>query len=204
MRKGLTCLHGRYNLKWIGDEEVRSRIRSVLFFLGVFLLLGGCGYYFPNVYTGPEMLVYMPNWKNRTDKLGIDNTMYQSLSAWFQKSSKIHLTKKQEGADLILAGEIISIDLPGIGWDSNEQTTDVKIELRLRYVLKSLTTGKILWEVPNDVWTENYNTLTARADTEDEAVEAILDDVSEKIYLGTLTKIRRMNRELLIDEAQDK
>lgn len=200
----MTCLHGRYNLKWIGDEEVRSRIRSLLFFLGVFLLLGGCGYYFPNVYTGPEMLVYMPNWKNRTDKLGIDNTMYQSLSAWFQKSDKIHLTKNQEGADLILAGEIISIDLPGIGWDTNEQTTDVKIELRLRYVLKSLKTGKILWEVPNDIWTENYNTLTERADTEDEAVEEILDDVSEKIYLGTLTKIRKMNRELLIDEAKDK
>ena len=203
MRKDLTCLHGRYNLKWIEDEEVRSRIRSVLFFLGVFFLLGGCGYYFPNVYTGPEMLVYMPNWKNRTDKLGIDNTMYQSLSAWFQKSEKINLTKKQEGADLILAGEIISIDLPGIGWNSNEQTTDVKIELRLRYVLKSLTTGKILWEVPNDIWTENYNTLTERADTEDEAVEEILDDVSEKIYLGTLSKIRKMNRELSIDEAKD-
>jgi hypothetical protein len=182
---------------------VTGRIRSLLFSLLIFLLLGGCGYYFPNVYTGPEMLVYMPNWKNRTDKLGIDNTMYQSLSAWFQKSEKINLTKDHEGADLILAGEILSIDLPGIGWDTNEQTTDVKVELRLRYVLKSLKTGKILWEVPNDVWTENYNTLTDRADTEDEAVEEILDDVSEKIYLGTLSKIRKMNRELSIDEAKD-
>ena len=176
--------------------------RKLLFSLCVFLLLGGCGYYFPNVYTGPEVLVYMPNWKNRTDKLGIDNNMYQSLSAWFQKSDKIHLTKDREGADLVLAGEIISIDLPGIGWDTNEQTTDVKVELRLRYVLKNLKTGDMLWEVHNDVWTENYNTLTNRADTEDEAVEEILDDVSEKIYLGTLTKIRKMNRELSLDKAK--
>ena len=181
-----------------------GQIKSLLFFIGVFFLLGGCGYYFPNVYTGPEMLVYMPNWQNRTDKLGIDNSMYHSLSAWFQKSEKIHLTKDRAGADLILAGEIISIDLPGIGWNTDAQTTDVKVELRLRYVLKNLKTGKILWEVPHDVWTENYNTLTDRADTEDEAVQEILDEVSEKIYLGTLTKIRRMNRERLIDDAKEK
>jgi hypothetical protein len=69
-------------------------------------LLGGCGYYFPHVYDGPEKSVYMPNWKNRTDKLGIDAVMYQSLSIWFQKSKAIRITKKKETADLILAGEI--------------------------------------------------------------------------------------------------
>ncbi|CAK8711999.1 MAG: hypothetical protein D3919_01040 [Candidatus Electrothrix sp. AW5] len=181
--------------------------RKLLFFCCMFLLLvllGGCGYYFPNVYTGPERLVYMPNWKNRTDKLGIDNSMYKSLSAWFQKSEKINLTKEREGADLILAGEIISIDLPSIGWNTDAQTTDVKVELRLRYVLKDLHSGRIIWEVPNDIWTENYTTLTDRADTEDEAVKEILDEISEKIYLGTLTKIRKMNREMPVDRANEK
>ena len=181
-----------------------GRTRILLFSLSVFLFLGGCGYYFPNVYTGPEMRVYMANWQNRTDKLGIDNAMYQSLSSWFQKSEKIHLTKDRTGADLKLAGEIISIDLPGIGWNTDAQTTDIKVELRLRYVLMNLKTGKILWEVPNDIWTENYNTLTDRADTEDEAVEEILDEISEKIYLGTLAKIRKMNRGLLSNEGKEK
>jgi hypothetical protein len=182
---------------------VTDKIRSLLLFFCVFCVLGGCGYYFPNVYTGPEKLVYMPNWKNRTDKLGIDNSMYKSLSAWFQKSEKLNLTKNRDAADLILAGEIISIDLPGIGWNTDTQTTNVKVELRLRYVLKNLKTGKILWEVPNDIWTENYNTLTDRADTEDEAVEEILDEVSEKIYLGTLSKIRKMNREVSDGRANE-
>lgn len=168
--------------------------RKLLVVLGLFFLLGGCGYYFPNVYSGPEMSVYMPTWKNRTDKLGIDNLVYQSLSAWFQKSEKINLTKNKETADLILAGEIISIDLPGIGWNVDVRTTDVKVELRLRYVLKDVKSGDILWEVPNDRWTENYNTLTEKADTDDEAIEQILDEVSEKIYLGTMAKIRKMHR----------
>ena len=156
-------------------------------------LLGGCGYYFPHIYDGPEKSVYMPNWKNRTDKLGIDAVMYQSLSIWFQKSKAIRITKNKETADLILAGEITFIDLPSVAWDGNARATDVKVRLGLRYVLKDLKNNKILWEVPNDMWTEDFNTLNQSADSEDEALKQIIDDVSEKIYLGTLDKIRKQN-----------
>ena len=156
-------------------------------------LLGGCGYYFPHIYDGPEKSVYMPNWKNRTSKLGIDAVMYQSLSIWFQKSKAIRITKKKETADLILAGEITFIDLPSVAWDGNARATDVKVRLGLRYVLKDLKNNKILWEVPNDMWTEDFNTLNQSADSEDEALKQIIDDVSEKIYLGTLDKLRKQN-----------
>ena len=157
-------------------------------------LLGGCGYYFPHVYDGPEKSVYMPNWKNRTNKLGIDAIMYQSLSIWFQKSKAIRITKNKETADLILAGEITFIDLPSVAWNSNARTTDVKVRLGLRYVLKDLKNGEILWEVPEDMWTEDFGTLNETADNEDEALEIILDDISEKIYLGVLDKLRKQNR----------
>lgn len=157
-------------------------------------LLGGCGYYFPHVYDGPEKSVYMPNWKNRTSKLGIDAVMYQSLSIWFQKSKAIRITKNKETADLILAGEITFIDLPSVAWNSNARTTDVKVRLGLRYVLKDLKNGEILWEVPKDMWTEDFGTLNETADNEDEALEIILDDISEKIYLGVLDKLRKQNK----------
>jgi hypothetical protein len=169
--------------------------RLLVVVLSLFVLLGGCGYYFPHVYDGPERAVYLPNWKNRTDKLGIDNVMYQSLSMWFQKSKAIRITKKKDTADLILAGEITSIDLPSIGWNNEARTTDVKVTLIVRYVLKDLKTGKILWEVPRDVWTEDYNTLRQTADNEDDALAQIIDDISEKIYLGTLNRLRKLNRE---------
>ena len=167
--------------------------KLLIIFCCIFLF-AGFGYYFPNVYNGPERNVYMPNWKNRTDKLGIDAFMYQSLSRWFQKSDAINLTKEKGGADLILAGEIISIYLPSVSWGDDARTTDVKVELTLRYVLQDLQTGDILWEVPNDIWTEDYNTLNESASSEDEAIKQILDEISEKIYLGTLDKLRRMDR----------
>ncbi len=175
-------------------ELTVSKLSAILLSLACLaLLLGGCsGYYFPAVYDGPAVSIYMPTWKNRTDKLGIDSTMYNSLSEWFLKSDTIKLTKEKTGADLILAGEIVSIHLPSIGWNSASTATNVKVELTLRYVLKDLQNNKILWEEPNQIWTEDYNTVAQKASSEDEAVKHILDDVSEKIYLGTISRIRRL------------
>ena len=171
---------------------IKTPVKPLIIICLVFLL-GGCGYYFPNVYNGPEKSVYMPTWKNRTDRLGIDNAMYQSLSVWFQKSDKINLTKDKENADLVLAGEIIFIDLPSVGWDSDARTTDIKARLGLRYVLKDLETGKILWEVPDDVYSEDVNTLNEEANNETEAIDQMLTDISEKIYLGTMSRVRAQN-----------
>ena len=66
------------------------------------LLVGSCGYYNPHVYSGPARVVYMPNWQNRTNKLGLDNRIYLSMARWFQKSEALDLTKEKGRADLIL------------------------------------------------------------------------------------------------------
>ncbi len=167
---------------------------KILAIFCLIFMLGGCGYYFPNIYDGPEKSVYMPNWKNRTDKLGIDSLMYQSLSSWFQKSPAIRITKEKNNADLILAGEITYIDLPSVAWDGNARSTGTKVQLILRYVLKDLKSNDIIWEVPRDVWTEDVSAINESADTEDEALKVIVDDISEKIYLGTLNKLRKINK----------
>jgi len=159
-------------------------------------ILGGCGYYFPHVYDGPTKNVYMPNWKNRTSNLELDAKIYQSLSRWFQKSNSIVLTKGKEEADLILAGEIISIDLPSVSWGANSRATEVKVRLTVRYILKDMQTEEILWEVPKELWTEEYSTIggsTAMLDKEKEALDQILSDLSERIYLGSLEKLRKLN-----------
>ncbi len=162
-----------------------------LFLLTVFL--GGCGYYFPNVYNGPVRTIYMPNWKNRTSELDLNAKIYQSLSRWFQKSKSLHMTKNKNAADLILAGEIMYIDLPSISWSGNARTTEVRVKLGVRYILKDRKSGDVLWEVPNELWTENYSTESGSAviaDREREALQKIISDLSERIYLGTLNKLR--------------
>ncbi len=169
-----------------------ARLIPVICLVG---LLGGCGYYFPQVYDGPTRYVYMPTWKNRTNELGLDARIYQSLARWFQKSDAIRITKDKKQADLILAGEILSIDLPSVSWNGDARATSVKVKLNVRYVLKDLKKGKILWEVPNELWTEDYDIRDIGTNAETKALAQIVDDLSERIYLGTLDKLRQENRQ---------
>ena len=155
------------------------------------LVFSGCGYYFPHVYEGAHRVIYMQTWKNRTNKLGLDMKIYQSLSRWFQKTEAVDLTKEKSGADLILAGEILSIDLPSVSWNSVSDATGTKVQLYVRYALKDLKTGKILWEVPNKLYTADYTVQTATSAADDEALSKIIDDMSEHIYLGVLNKLRK-------------
>lgn len=170
--------------------------RPVLSILLMLVLLGGCVYYFPHVYDGPTKKVYMPTWKNRTSNLGLDTEIYQSLSRWFQRSKSIILTKNKAEADLILGGEILSIVLPSVSWDASARSTEVKVRLEVRYILKDLKSEEILWEVPKELWTEEYSTRggsAAMAVNEQKALDVILSELSEQIYLGTLEKLRKIN-----------
>lgn len=157
----------------------------------VTLFLGGCGYYFPHIYSGPARTIYMSNWENRTSKLGLDNDVYQSLSRWFQKSEALDLTRDRKGADLILAGEIMSIDLPSVSWANVSTATDIKVSLYVRYVLKDLKTGDILWEEPRKLYTEDYSARTISTAAEDQALDKIIEDMAEEIYIGTLNRLRK-------------
>jgi hypothetical protein len=159
------------------------------------LILSGCGYYFPHVYSGPAHVVYMPNWKNRTNKLGLDNNIYQSLARWFQKSQAIDLTKDKTKADLTLSGEIISIDLPSVSWDGVSDATSTKVKLTVRYSLKDIKTGVVLWDVSGKLYTADYSVKTASAVSDDQAIGQIIEDLSEDIYIGTLSKIRKQQQQ---------
>jgi len=155
----------------------------------VVFLLASCGYRNPYVYSGPDRDLYITTWHNRTNELSLDAKIYQSLVRWYQKSGSIKVTRQKEGAQLILAGEIVSIDLPSLSYGTGNDATEVKVLLTVRYILKDLESGKVLMEVGKEVWTEEYKvgiTSSESSDNEKEAIKTIIDDLSEKIYIKTL------------------
>lgn len=170
-----------------------SRNLSLLAVLGFFLV--SCGYHNPYVYTGPEKVIYIKDWKNRTSELGLDSQLYHSLVKWYQKSRSITITKDKSKANLILAGEIISIDLPSLSYGSNNSATEVKIRLKTRYILKDLTSEKVLFEVAQEEYTQDYfvaDTTARTQDNQDEAIETIVNDLSQKIYQKTLVELPKL------------
>lgn len=174
------------------------KIKKLL--ISLFLLTGfglvSCGYYNPYVYSGPDRDIYITQWHNRTNELLLDAKIYQSLTQWYQKSGSIKVTKQKEGANLILAGEIVSIDLPSLTYGTGNDATEVKVLLTVRYILKDLDTNKVVLEVSNEIWTEEYKvglSSSESADNEKDALKTIIDDISEKIYIKTLSYLAKNN-----------
>jgi hypothetical protein len=158
-------------------------------------MLASCGYRNPNVYTGPSRTIYITEWKNRTNELGLNSDIYRSLTRWFQKAGSISIVRQKEGADLVLAGEIISLDLPSLSFGENNLATEVKVKLRVRYILKDLATQQVALEVPDETWTETYlvsTNVTTNLDNEAKAIEIIINDLSQKIYQKTVAKLPKL------------
>ena len=161
----------------------------------VVLIATACGYHNPNIYTGPSKTIYLTEWKNRTSELGLDSQIYRSLTRWFQNSGSISTVRKKEGADLILAGEIISLELPSLSYGANSRTTEVQVVLRVRYILKEISTKKILIEMPDEIWTEEYlvsTNVSSNLDNERNALNTIIEDLSQKIYQRTVTELPKL------------
>lgn len=168
---------------------------SLPLILVVVFILSSCGYRNPYVYTGPDKKIYITNWKNRTNELRLNSDITQSLNRWYQKSGSLRVVKTKEEADLILGGEIISIDLPSLSYGANNTTKEVKVKLTVRYILMDLASGKVLFEVPRELRTEEYSVtsdVSTTSDNESEAIATIIDEMSQKIYLRSITEIPKL------------
>jgi hypothetical protein len=178
-----------------GSILLKTSLRLGILILLSLFVLAACGYHNPTVYSGPEKTIYVTHWKNRTNVLQLDAKIYQSLTHWFQKSNALKVSNQKAGADLILAGEIIAIQQPGLAYGAGNRTSAVKMTLTVRYILKDIKTNEVLLEVPSEVWTENASTTrvsAATADNETQALAGIIDDLSEKIYIKSITKLAEM------------
>lgn len=155
----------------------------------VVMLITSCGYKNPNIYTGPHKTIYVKEWNNRTSKLNLDSDLYRDLTKWFQNSNSLSIVREKQGADLILAGEIVSIELPSLAYNSSNITSEVKVRLKVRYILKELSSNKILLEVPNQIWAEEYivnASSNVNQQSEEDALEKITDDIAKRIYQRTV------------------
>ncbi len=163
--------------------------------VAVILLVTACGYYNPNVYTGPSKTIYLAEWKNRTSELRLNSEIYRSLTRWFQKTGSISTVRQKKGADLILAGEIVFLELPSLSYGADNTTAEVKVRLMVRYILKEIASNKIVLETPSEIWTEEYLVSTSSSttlDNERKALENIIEDLSKKIYQRTITLLPKL------------
>ncbi len=176
-------------------KQLQSSLASLAICALSIVLLVSCGYRNPYVYTGPAKSIYITSWKNRTSELQLESDIHQALVEWYQRSDSLSIVNDKSAADLILAGEIISIDLPSLAYGANNITQQVKLTLHVRYILKDLDSGEVLFQVPAQQRTEEYIVAadsSRTADNEEEALEIIIDELSQEIYSRTLSELSKL------------
>lgn len=165
---------------------------TLLLLITVFSLFFSCGYYNPYVSQGPAKTIYIATWKNRTNELQLGTEIYQSLLSWYQRNPMIRVVRNRDAADLVLGGEIVSIDTPSLSYGTNNITREVDLNLQVRYVLKDIKGDTLLFQQPGELRKEEYivtNDNSTDSTNKSAALSIIIDEMSQDIYTRTLAAL---------------
>jgi len=156
----------------------------------VFLLPGGCGYSNPYVQNNSQgnlnKTLYITTWQNRTNELGLESVYFRIFNGWFKKSGIVDVIQDDDQADLKLTGEISSIDLPGLFYDTFNEIIEIKIKLTVSFTLYDKRTKTFLWQEKQLTFYHPSLLHPTREKTLNNKQKALLhigDEIGELIYL---------------------
>lgn len=156
----------------------------------VFLLPWGCGYSNPylqkNSHDTLERTLYITTWQNRTNELGLESVYFRIFNGWFKKSGIVDVIQDNDQADLKLTGEISSIYLPGLFYDTFDEVIEIKMKLTVSFTLYDNQTKKILWQEKQFAVYKPFLLDPSREQTLHNKQKALLqigDEIGELIYL---------------------
>ena len=102
---------------------------------------------------------------------------------------------EEDQADLKLTGEISSIDLPGLFYDSFDEALEIKIKLTVRFTLRDNSSNSILWQEKTFTIYEPFIIDPSGERTGYNKQRALLrigDEIGEFIYLRTHDIVNNM------------
>ena len=183
------------------DRRVKSSHFLIYSFLLFFILVSlcSCGYTNPYVQKDSQenlsKTLFISTWQNRTNELGLESLYFRLLNAWFKKSSRIAVVFGDDQSDLKLTGEISSIDLPGLFYDSFDEALEIKIKLTVSFTLYDNRNKTILWQEKKFTIYEPFLLDPIGEKTQYNKQRALLrigDEISELIYLKTHEIVNNM------------
>ena len=160
----------------------------LLFF--VVVSISSCGYTNPYVHNNTQetktKTLHITTWQNRTNELGLESVYFRLFNAWFKKSGRIAVVFDENEADLKLIGEISSINLPGLFYNSLDEALEIKIKLTVSFALYNTSNNIILWQEKQYVVYEPFLLDPTGEETQYNKKRALIrigDEIAEIIYL---------------------
>lgn len=160
----------------------------------VVLLVGlvGCGYNFPGkggALPGDVHKVYIPLFTNRTAEPQLENLLSSNVSEVFARNANIFQVEKQQQAEAILEGTIVSYGNRALSYDSNDDISEYRATMIVEVKLRQVTDGRLLWQGKVS-WDDEYvaaDDKTVQEDLERDAIEEISLRLAEELLSRLLS-----------------
>lgn len=161
---------------------------------GLFLLLvSSCGYSNPQTRLAEldlnddgQLSIFVNMWSNKTNLLGLQGQIRQSLQQTLTKSNRFILSPSTTDADYILDGTIFAVEIPGLSYGAFDRAVELRAEVELGYQLRNAVTGKTVLEKSNYVKRQSFrvgNDSVRTQSNQDLALLEMADTVAEDIEI---------------------
>lgn len=169
---------------------------KTLSLLLVVLIVSACGYHNPNMLPpeqqGRVLKLHIPIWPNPTNEIRLASDIRNALQDWLGQSKQFTLVNNSGEADYVLNGKINAVSYTGRAYDSKDRAQALIAALNVDYSVTDTRTGKPAWESKGFTLTETYSLQT---DThKKQALETIVDNLSEQIYIRLYSAISRYEK----------
>jgi hypothetical protein len=171
--------------------KVKTVIRLFLLVTAAFALLGNsCGPYTftPNL-PGYIKTVAIPLFKNpRTFKYGAERVITDAVIDEFIADGTLDVIDEYD-ADSKLTGEIVSYKKEALSYDVHELVYEYNLAIVVSVTFQDVRSGEVIWREKSMYESVSYFTVETSegpAETEDEALERLAEELAQKIVNRTM------------------
>ncbi|OGW84286.1 MAG: hypothetical protein A2987_01640 [Omnitrophica bacterium RIFCSPLOWO2_01_FULL_45_10] len=174
----------------------RLSCAPVLFFMSM-LLLAGCGYTTRSLLAPEHKSIYVEKFANKIQiaEETSDARMYRG----YRPGLEVDITKavidrflsdgnlkiaSQEGADLILKGELVDFKKDALRYDANDNVEEYRIKLVVN--LELMSDKGVIWEETNFAGDATYRTTGALVKSESDAIKDATQDLARRVVERTI------------------
>ena len=168
-------------------RQIFSSIISLLVLGHLLVFTGGCGYSNPHTRTADfdkdgdgKIRIFLNMWDNKTNLLGFQGQIQQSLIQVLTKSNRFYLTQNKPSADFILEGTIYSVEIPGLSYGLYDRAIQVRAEVKLGYKLVDSKKGKTVLKKDKFIKRESFRVADDAVGTQSNQ-DLALADLAESI-----------------------
>jgi hypothetical protein len=122
--------------------------------------LAGRGSYLPSYIR----TIGVPTFTNRTTVFNLETTLTQKVRSEFIGRGKYQIVPDATGVDALLTGEVTTVSIVPISFNSAQLATRYAISMAARVELRDTRANMVLWENPSLVFRQDYD-VTASGQT---------------------------------------